>query len=314
MIPCNVLVTNAGTATAVSIIKSLIGKVNGIYAVDISEFCYANKTLGEHFFKVPPLAEEENYKKALLDICIKNKIKYIIPCSSDDELLFFSTNMNEFKENSITPIISNTDSINICDDKYKTVKHIDELGLKTPITFLPDNIPEDIKFPLIIKSRNGNGSQYYQKINDSEELQFFQNQVPNSMIQEFVSGSEYTLDTLSDLTGKVIVCLCRERVTVKSGISVKANIIDKPDYIEKTKKVVESMKIVGPCNTQIIDDKFIEINPRFSGGLGLSIASGINLPLLCIKIFEGLPISEKELIFNKDIKVCRVWEEVILND
>jgi carbamoyl-phosphate synthase large subunit len=314
MIPCNVLVTHAGTATAVSIIKSLIKNVKGIYAVDISEFCYANKTLGDHFIKVPPLTDENGYKKALLDICNEKEIKYIIPCSSDDELLFFARNMNEFKDNLITPIISNSDSINLCDDKYKTVKHIEGLGLKTPLTYLPDNIPEDVKFPSIIKSRIGNGSQYFQKINDSEELSFYKKRVPNSIIQEFVKGSEYTIDTLSDLNGKVLVGLCRERVAVKSGISVKASIVDKPDYVENTKKVLESLKIIGPCNTQIIDDRFIEINPRFSGGLGLSTASGLNLPLLCIKIFEGLTISQKELTFKSEIKVFRVWEEVILNE
>jgi len=132
------------------------------------------------------------------------------------------------------------------------------------------------------------------------------------MIQECINGEEYTIDTMSDLNGKVLVSLCRRRVSVKSGISVKAEFIENSDYISKVKKILESLTVIGPCNTQVIDGRFIEINPRFSGGLGLSIAAGINLPLLCIKLFEGMPIKEKHLGYKKGSKVIRFWDEVVL--
>lgn len=313
MIDCSVLVTNAGTATATAIIRSLKGNVKELFAVDMSGFCYANHILKENFLEVPPFVEREEYKQALLDTCRKNKIKYIIPCSNDEELVFFAERKNEFRENGINIIASSIDAVNICDDKYKTIEYITKLGLRVPLSYLPPDIPENVKFPLIIKSRYGNGSEYMHKINSTPELIFLKERVPEAIIQELVGGNEYTLDTISDLNGKVIACVCRERVSVKSGIAVKAQIEDKKDYIDKTKTILESLKIIGPCNTQIINEHFIEINPRFSGGLGLSIASGINLPLLCIKVFEGLPISNDELQFKKNVKILRYWEEVIIH-
>jgi len=128
MINKNILLTNAGTATAVAVMRALYGQVSNIYAVDMNSFCFAKHFLGEKLLTVPPFAKTEEYKTRLLEICKEKDINYIIPCSNDDELIFFSENFDDFVKLGARPIISNLDTIRICDDKYKTTKYMQKLG------------------------------------------------------------------------------------------------------------------------------------------------------------------------------------------
>ena len=78
------------------------------------------------------------------------------------------------------------------------------------------------------------------------------------------------------------------------------------------KKIVEGLRIKGPANIQCFknDDeiRFLEINPRFSGSLPLTIAAGVNTPLLALRLCVGQvldPVNDFDIV-----KMCRYWEEI----
>ena len=72
------------------------------------------------------------------------------------------------------------------------------------------------------------------------------------------------------------------------------------------------------CNLQFIREGntyFIEINPRYSaGGLMLTTHSGVNLPLLALKIMQGIAIDQSELNHNSGLKMTRYWQEIMISE
>ena len=57
----------------------------------------------------------------------------------------------------------------------------------------------------------------------------------------------------------------------------------------------------------------MEINPRCSGGIPITFKSGLNIPLLAIKMLEGENISLQELAWEETL-VYRYYESMSFND
>src|SRR5699024_10769170 len=124
-----------------------------------------------------------------------------------------------------------------------------------------------------IKPRDGMGSKGVFIVKNEKELNFFIDYVKNPIVQEFVEGTEYTIDVLCDLKGKVISVVPRERIEVRSGEVSKSKIVKNSNIINATLDLCNKLNIdsdikpVGPLTIQCIvnksdDIKFIEVNPR----------------------------------------------------
>lgn len=160
------------------------------------------------------------------------------------------------------------------------------------------NEVKDLVFPLIIKPVDGAGSQNVFKINNERELNFFMDYIENPVIQEYIEGIEYTIDVLCDLDGNVISIVPRERIEVRAGEVSKGRTVKNKGIIEKTLELCNKLKInentkpIGPLTIQCIVDldnniKFIEVNPRFGGGVPLTFEAGIPYAKYLGKIVQG---------------------------
>ncbi|MBE6068674.1 MAG: ATP-grasp domain-containing protein [Clostridium lundense] len=169
---------------------------------------------------------------------------------------------------------------------------------------------EELKFPLIVKPINGMGSAGVFKVNNLRELEFFIDYIKNPIIQEYVDGKEYTIDVLCDLKGNPISIVPRERIEVRSGEVSKSKTVKHKGIIKETSRLLhclssaeEDLKIpnsvlnlslsdsykktsyiypvIGPYTIQckVTSNnkiKFIEINPRFGGGVPLTFEAGVD--------------------------------------
>src|SRR5207237_1194981 len=88
----------------------------------------------------------------------------------------------------------------------------------------------------------------------------------------------FTVDVLSDFNGKVLSIVPRERLVIRAGVSDKGITRKDAEIIAFAKEVAEKLHIIGPANIQCKWDgrevSLIEVNPRFSGGIPLTIAAG----------------------------------------
>ena len=79
----------------------------------------------------------------------------------------------------------------------------EERGIPSPRTWLPDEVPADVRFPVLVKVREGFGSRHIYRADGPEQLAFHLRSTPvESMVQECCLGEEFSIDVFSDVDGR----------------------------------------------------------------------------------------------------------------
>ena len=81
-------------------------------------------------------------------------------------------------------------------------------------------------------------------------MDFYTRTLEDIIIQEYLVGDEYTIDTLSDLEGRVLSAVPRKRLEVRAGEVSKAVTVKDNRLIELAVRVIEALGIIGPANLQ----------------------------------------------------------------
>ncbi|SHI42305.1 carbamoyl-phosphate synthase large subunit [Clostridium cavendishii DSM 21758] len=297
----------------VQLIKYLEGEFE-IIGVDASDLAPASYFVNK-FYKVPKFTED-GYIEELLKVCRIENIKVLIPLY-ELEFSLLSKNREKFNEVGTTILLSNTEIIEVCNDKMKTYEYLTSKDIECPKCYKDEEIEEMIfkseeeKLPLIIKPRDGMGSSNVFKINKIEELEFFYKYVRKPLVQQFVEGDEYTVDVLCDFNGQPIYVVPRERLEVRAGEVVKSKTVKDKQIIDYTLNLIEvfnelrdskGIALMGPLTFQFFKTEegqvfFLELNPRFGGGVPLSIEAGANYGKAIKKMINGEDIS-----FNEGLK------------
>lgn len=292
--PVNILITTIGRrGTLTKIFKKEVNKLGGKLIVTDNSLLAPALYQGDKYYLTPRI-DDDSYIDRILKICQKEDIKVIVPLL-EKSFHIFDQARDLFAKNGIELLLSFSKIIDLCKDKYQLYQYFKKMGIPTPESYLPQQVNElkDISsFPLFIKPRSGQGSQNTFRINNYEELNFFVKYLDDIIIQEFLEGEEYTVDTLSDLEGNVLSAVPRKRIEVRAGEVSKAVTVRNEKLIDLSVKVIGSLNIIGPANLQAMilpNDviKVIEINPRFGGGVPLSYQGGVNYPLIIARMSRG---------------------------
>jgi carbamoyl-phosphate synthase large subunit len=97
-----------------------------------------------------------------------------------------------------------------------------------------------------------------------------------------VTGREFTADTLVDRDGDLLIAVPRWRDETKAGISVKGTTFASEAVTDMAARALRAVGLTGPANVQGFvsadgEVTVVEINPRFSGGLPLTLAAGADV-------------------------------------
>lgn len=284
----NLLITSIGKR--VQLIKHLKESFN-VIGVDAGDFNPA-KSFVHKFYKIPK-ANENNYIPSLLEICKKEKINVLIPLF-EGEFEVLHNKRKQLENIGVKLLLCNEEILNLCKDKVETYRFFKDSEISVPKVYSEEEIEDIIKYgdidklPLMMKPKDGMGSQNVFKINNFKELKFFKEYIKNAMIQEFIEGDEYTVDVLVDLEGNPIYIVPRKRIEVRSGEVVKSSTEKNGMIIGETLKVINKLNelrdngdlaLQGPLTIQFFkkingDIYLLEINPRFGGGVPLSFEAG----------------------------------------
>ncbi len=238
-----------------------------------------------------PRINDPDYIDRLLDICDRHQIDLLIPLI-DTELHLLSLHEQRFRDLGVTVLISSAAVNDICYSKKKTGLFFETIGVKTPKIYQLDQV-EDRDFPVIIKPNQGSSSVGVYQVKNRTELNFFANYVEDSIIQELISGQEYTIDVLVNFQGKAISIVPRSRLETRAGETSKGTTVKNPALIAAAKYVVESLPgAIGCITVQCFlqsdgEIVLIEINPRFGGGYPLAYRAGADFPLWLLQLLAG---------------------------
>ena len=311
--PVNVLVTPAGSGMAVVAIKALLQDHNiKVVAADMNCFA-AGLFLAHKGYIVPPI-HSKSFFSTIEKIVRKENIQAILPCL-DTFLLPFCEKGKELEKIGVKIILSPCETIRICRDKWLLYKRLHET-IPMPLSAILYNSSNlKLKFPIIVKPRAGSGSKHVFIAKNEEELNMYMRKVPDPIIQEYILGEEYTVDMLVDKDHKPLVIVPRKRLEIKAGISVKGIIQMNEEIIDIGRKLCNLLRFFGPVNFQVVLDerdglpKLTEINPRIAGGMSLTIAAGVNIPLLSVYLALGKKVAIRTV--RDGLCMSRYYEEII---
>lgn len=291
-----ILVTSIGRR--VQLIKHL--KLdNYIVGVDSSEL-NVSRYFVDSFYNVPDF-NNAMYIETLIKIIMDEQIDMLIPLH-ESEFFLLNKNRTKLLEAGARLLLSYQDVIEVFGNKLKTYEFFLSNDILTPKTYSTTEIVKinEITYPIIIKPINGMGSKGVHKIYDQEELNYFLKRHNDVLIQEYIDGVEYTIDVLCDFEGDIISIVPRERIEVRDGEVSKSRTVKDNRIIQAVKDIIYKTnsnvdKFIGPITIQCIinnigEIKFIEINPRFGGGVPLSFEAGINYSSILNMILNNEPI------------------------
>ena len=88
-------------------------------------------------------------------------------------------------------------------DKLEAHRFFVANGIPSPRSWAPEEVPDDARYPVLVKAREGFGSRNIHRAAGADELEFFlrYTNVP-SFVQEVCQGEEFSIDVFSDMDGR----------------------------------------------------------------------------------------------------------------
>ncbi len=249
--------------------------------------------VADRAFRVPR-ADEPDYIDAVLDLALAEKVGLIVP-TIDDELVAFGEARERFANHGIRVAVSDAATSAICHDKHLTSQTLKAAGLPAADSWLPGTVPADVTFPLFIKPRCGRGGVGAFPVRNSRELSFFLDYVPDPVVQAYLDGPEYTIDMLCAFDGQPLSIVPRRREVIRAGVMDRGYTERHSRLMELAEQCAATLRFAGAVNIQcrLVDGApvIFEINPRFSGGIPLTIEAGADFPAMLLDLMAGLTVA-----------------------
>jgi carbamoyl-phosphate synthase large subunit len=266
-------------------------------------------------FALVPRVDQAGYVPALADLVRAHDVKLIVPLTDLDPPVLAR------ERAALSPaivLLPELDVVEQIGDKYLAHKLFEERGIASPATWLPDELPDELDFPVLVKAREGFGSRHIYRAADAEELAFFlrHTTVP-SMVQACCRGEEFSIDVFCDLEGRCLNAIPRTMIQSKGGESIKGMTVKDWELIEQGRFVAETLRICGPANVQCFRERdgthqVTDVNLRFGGGFPLPTAAGSRYPELALALAEGERLSPSLGEFKDGVMMTRFFSHLSL--
>lgn len=285
------------------------GKVFGIDSDPLSAALYFCDE-----YTICPRLDSPEYLDFIEKLCIEKKVRLIVP-TRDEDVLFLSKHKKYLEDRTSAKVMApDREVADICADKFEFFKFLQEHGLPAIMSWT--YISDDIKYPCILKPRTGAGARKFYVVKDEEKMRELICNIEDPIIQEYIEGTEYSIDYFSDLNGNYISLVPRVRIKVISGESKVGITVNDQEIADLCISLGTKMKLIGhnviQCfRTGLGEIKFVEVNPRFGGASNLSFASGRSTPLYLIRLLNKGKIEVKP--FKEGLMMLRYSEDIFID-
>jgi len=282
-------------------------------AVDVNELAPALYAADRH--ALVPRIDDAGYVDALQALVAEHGVSLVVPLADIDHLLLAT----ERDRLDALVLLPGPEAIRICEDKFAAHEFFEEHGIATPPTWLPEAVPDDVPFPVLVKPRRGFGSRHIFRARDRRELDFFLGYTTeHSMVQQACEGEEFSVDVFCVTEGRCLNAIPRTMIESKGGESIKGMTIRDPQLIDHGRRVAEALRIVGPANIQCFREPdgslpVTDVNSRFGGGFPLPTAAGSHFPELALALAAGERPEPTLGEFREGVVMTRYFWQVILD-
>lgn len=277
-----ILLTAVGGPSGICFAKSL-SEIDDVQLVGTSaEEDTISTSFVDAFYRVP-LANDPTYLDALRAIIKKEGVDYVVP-TVDEEMCVLSKHADSL-------------GCKVFVSPYATIAFTSNKGKMYEIAadYLPNHYEKNAidSFPVFVKPHIGRGGKGTFVANSAQELKDTPEE--RHLFQELLQNPEVSVDTMFDFDGDLIVAVPRIRASIDQGISVSGRVFRDEMLVGVVRDMAERLRFIGPVNFQFMRGKdgykLTEINARGSGGMGITIRSGADIPKMAYELMATGVIS-----------------------
>lgn len=174
--------------------------------------------------------------------------------------------------------------------------------------------------PMVLKPRDGRSSEGLYRVRTKDELQTAVREISlwggedRYLIQPLIEGNVVTVDTVRSADGGCIAVPREELTRTHNGAGLAVRVFRDPLVEKAACAVAEELGILGCVNFEMIaaEDgtyRFLECNPRFSGGIAFSVTAGEDVIKKHLAVFaEHISVKENHA---RPCSIARKYVEVV---
>lgn len=304
-----VLVTGAGGAAGVAVIRALAGR-RPVVAADCDP-----DAVGLHLARdagVLPRGDEPDFAAHVAKLAARTGATALI-CTVAEEIPTLHAGRDLLAEAGLRTWLPSPDAVTTCTDKWRFAMACAAAGIPAPATGLGTGA--GIPGPWIVKPRFGRGWRDVLAVDDAEDLAWALRRVPDPIVQTRLIGLEFTVDALVDRGGRLAGAVPRWRLDTRGGITTRGRTFASRPLVDGVAHLLDTVGLVGPATVQGFVDEtghfaFTEVNPRMSGGLPLSLAAGADFVGEYLRGIDGRSPRPERLAGRAGVTVVRHLTEV----
>ncbi len=240
-------------------------------------------------------------------ICEDNAYDLIIPLSDFSANIFANEKQN-LESNGKTRVAVNELSVFLqAADKLNTMLICMKNDISCPYTLEAvsaiEDVPLDLKYPVIIKPRSSCGSIGLHKATNRHELKCYIEQVHREglgevLVQEYIpqTGKQYNAHFLLDASHEVKTAILAEKCRwfpIDGGASTLCRTVHNESILSACEKLLKIIGWVGYCDIDLMEDprdgsiRVIEINARISANVQLCFDAGVDIAKQLLQLYSG---------------------------
>lgn len=305
--------TFSSVAAAIRLIRE--ADTNGDYSIISSNTKPLSPlyNVSHDYFVEPGGLKGEEYVDWCIEVCKEREISIFIPGKEASSIVGAYKRFLDIGTRILNA--STQENIHLIHDKAAFYSHVD-LPVTPPAEFISFNNVEQFDlayrelkqrhevlcvkpsvsvygmgFAVLDENRNSaqillDGSQYYVGLDDFRRGLETIGDTKTMLLMEFLPGHEFSVDCIAD-RGELKCAVARKKST-SSGQGQTIEV--RQDIIDSVTKLARDYSLNGFFNAQYRESesglRLLEINPRMSGGVGMSCLAGPNIPYLALVGFD----------------------------
>jgi carbamoyl-phosphate synthase large subunit len=267
----------------------------------------------------PPPIADPGYVSELARLCAEHDVGAVLPLTDlDIETLAVA------REQGVLPaLVPSSQVARATYDKYEAHLLLERLGLPSPPTVLPGADLDGLRYPVMVKPRQGSGARSIHLAHDPSQARFFIDYVEEpTMVQQAMAGPELSIDCLGDLEGHCLNAIPRTMLESRGGESIKGTVIEDPELVSLGSSVMEALTVRGPATIQVFRDpqlgvRITDVNTRFGGAFpapALAAFTGCSYPELIVRMAAGEPVTAHVGEYRRDVTFTRYYWQLELDE
>jgi len=252
-----------------------------------------------NYFSIVPLGNNEKYLEIIEELVIKYKVNMVIPCS-DEEALALSKNRNKIERHDCVLTCTNYETLKILSNKIQTYRFLKEKGIETPEFYEVNTLSQlenkvsyflNKNIDVVVKPSSGRGGRNVSIISRTDlskcltekeftknKIQQYKNLFPVIVMERFIEPI-FDVDMLS-FNGVLKSSVVRRRINPNEPN--EGHIIENIQSLHNLAKNISkifNLSWLYDCDVMMSKrgiPMILEINPRPSGSIAITVAAGFN--------------------------------------